>query len=266
MRPVIKWTFWQRRWSTVWWAIGITAFIFVNMIFYPTIRDQAQELEKSFSQLSDSTVALFSDTGDFFSPVGYLSGQIFYLMLPLLLGALAIAAGSSLIGREEREGTLELLLARPISRSRLVIAKATIGLVIVLIIGLVASVTTVAMAKLVELAVPLDNIMLASLASALLAISFGAVAFMVTMLGRSARTASVGVAGLFAIAGYLLSSLAGSVEWLKWPAKLFPFDYYHPAEILQDTYNWKNMLFILGVIVLCGIISWAAFRRRDIGA
>ena len=265
MRPVIKWNFWQRRWSTLWWVVGILAFIILQMVFYPTIRDQATELEKSFSQLSDSAVALFSDTGDFFSPVGFLSGQIFYLMLPLLLGALAISAGASLIGREEREGTLELLLARPISRSRLMLAKSLVGLIIVFIIGFIATGATALMSEAVDLPIAVDNILLAGLAATILAISFGAIAFSITMLGRTARTASIGVAALIAIAGYLVSSLAGSVEWLKWPAKLFPFDYYHPAEILEDTYNWYNMLFIVGVIILCAVISWAAFRRRDIG-
>lgn len=265
MNTIVRWTLWQRRWSTVWWLAGILAFIVLQMAFYPTIRDQATELEKSFAQLSDSAVALFSDTGDFFSPVGYLSGQIFYLLMPLLLGALAISAGSSLIGKEEREGTLELLLSRPISRTRLMLAKALCGLVIVVLIGLVASGATAVMAKLVDLPVPFDNILLAGTAATLLALSFGAIAFMITMLGRTARTAGVSVAALAAVGGYLLSSLAESVDWLKWPAKAFAFDYYKPAEILEGRYDWSNILFILGIIAASIVVSWAAFRRRDIG-
>jgi len=235
------------------------------MVFYPTIRDQASEFEKTFSQLSEGTKALFSDTGEFFSPVGYLSSQIFYLMMPLLVGILAIAAGTSLIGREEREGTLELLLARPISRAKLIVSKATVGLAMVIFIGLVGTVVTMVMAKIVNIAVPLTNILLVGLAATALAISFGAIAFMVTMLGRGARVASISVAALIAILGYILVSLAGTVSWLRWPAKAFPFNYYHPAEILRGTYDWTNMFFIAGLIVACGLISWAAFRRRDIG-
>lgn len=265
MKAVFRWSLWQRRWSNLWWLVGILAFVVLQMTFYPTIRDQAAELEKSFSNLSDSAVALISDTGDFFSPVGYLSGQIFYFMLPLLLGGLAITLGASLIGREEREGTLELLLARPISRGRLMLAKASFGIVTVMFVGLAATVATVIMSRLVDLPVPADNILLTGLVATVLAISFGAIAFMITLLGRTARAASIGVAALIAIAGYLLTSLAANVEWLKWPAKVLPFDYYRPAEILRGTYNWKNLLFIVGVIVLAGIISWSAFRRRDTG-
>jgi hypothetical protein len=43
MMPIIKWTLWQRRWSAFWWSLGVSAFIFINMIFYTTLRDQAAE-------------------------------------------------------------------------------------------------------------------------------------------------------------------------------------------------------------------------------
>ena len=265
MRPVIRWTLWQRRWSIFWWAMGITAFILINMIFYPTFRDQASELEKTFSQLSEGTKALFSDTGEFFSPVGYLSSQAFYLMMPLLVGVLAITSGASLIGREEREGTLELLLSRPVSRAKLIFSKAFVGIVIVALIGLIGTLVTMIMAKIVDVAVPLPNILLTGLAATALALSFGAVAFTITTLGRGARVASMGVATLIALLGYILVSLAGTVDWLRWPAKAFPYNYYHPAEILRGSYDWVNMLFIGGLIIACGLISWLAFRRRDIG-
>lgn len=264
MRAILSWTLRSRKWSTVWWIVGVALLVFVTLIFYPAIHNQQAQLEKSLSGLSDQTVALFSDTRDLFSPVGYLSGQIFYLMLPMLLGILAIGLGASLVGREEKEGTIELLLARPISRVKLIAAKAAAGLFIVLIVGLVAGFFTAIMAKIVSLPVAFWNIVLTSLASALLATSFGAVAFMVTMLGKGAKAAAIGVAALIAIAGYILVSLSGNVSWLNTPAKIFAFNYYKPAEILQGQYNWANMLFIVGVILLCGLISWVAFRRRDL--
>ncbi|MBI2368924.1 MAG: MFS transporter [Deltaproteobacteria bacterium] len=50
-------------------------------------------------------------------------------MLPLLLSVLTIGLGSRLLAKEESEGTLELLLARPVSRAKLLAAKAMAGLV-----------------------------------------------------------------------------------------------------------------------------------------
>jgi ABC-2 type transport system permease protein len=265
MISLIKWGLKQRKWFIFWWCFAIIALIFVNIAFYPSLKDQAVQLEQSFNQIPDSAKALFSDTGDLFSPVGYLSSQIFYLMLPMLLGILSIVLGSSLIAREEKETTIELLLSRPISRNTLVAGKAVQGLIIVSGAGLVALLATIGMAKLVELPVAAPNIALATVASTVLALSFGAIAYAVTMLGK-ARVASVGISTLIALGGYIIVSLIGAATWLKWPARALPFYYYKPAEILEGTYNWNNMLFILGIIIAAAILSVVAFRKRDLSS
>jgi ABC-2 type transport system permease protein len=181
----------------------------------------------------------------------------------MLLGILSISLGSSLIAREEKEGTIELLLSRPLSRTKLLLGKVKAGLVILITVSACALLITVILGKMVKLVVPSKNIALATIASFMLALSFGAVAFLVTMFGR-ARIASIGIAALYALSGYMLASLVGTVHWLKYPAKLFPYNYYKPAEILNGTYNWNNMIFIVGVIVLCGIASLIIFRKRDL--
>jgi ABC-2 type transport system permease protein len=260
---IVKSELWQKRFSIMWWSIGVAAFIAVNLAFYPSFKDQSQQLSEAMSQIPESAVALFSDTGEFFSPTGYLSSQVFYLMLPLLLGILAISQGSSLLAREEKEGTLELLLSRPISRSTFLTGKLLAGLLITLIPALVATIVTTVLAKIVQLEVSSTGIMLASLAATLLALSFGSIAFLLTALGKM-RVASVAFATLFALGGYIISSLTDLASWLKWPAKLFPFSYYKPAEIMAGTYNWANLLYIIGLTALCVVLSYVVFKKRDI--
>lgn len=263
MFNIIKWELWQRRFSITWWCIGIVAFITINLAFYPSFRDQAAQAEQAFSQIPDSAMAFFSDTGDFLSPTGYLSSQIFYLMLPLLLGTLAISLGSSLLAREEKEGTIELLLSRPVSRGSLIVGKLSAGIIILTIVGTVAALVTAGLSKLVKLAVPTKGILLASIAAVLLAMSFGIIAFLITALGK-ARIASVGIATLFALGGYILASLVDIADWLKWPAKIFPFNYYKPAEILSGSYDWTHIIYIVAIICLATAGSLIAFRRRDL--
>ncbi len=266
MRGIVRWGLWQRRWFTAWWMLGIFAFIFINLIFYPSFRDQAAEFEQTFQQIPETAKALLSDTGDFLSPAGYLSSQVFYLMMPLLVGILAITLGASLIGKEEKEGTVELLLSRPISRGQLLAAKALVGILIVLAAGLLGTVTTAAMAKMVDLAVPTGNIMLAGAAATLLGLSFGAIALAITTLGRNARAGSIGIATLYALGGYIVVSLSSSVEWLQWPSKLFIYNYFHPGDMLEGNYSYTVFWVIAGLLLGAGIISYIAFRRRDIGA
>jgi ABC-2 type transport system permease protein len=265
VKPIIKWTIRQRRWSVFWWSLAIVILIIFTLAFYPTIRDQADQLEKSFSQLSNTTVSLFSDTNQILSPIGYLSSQLFYLTLPMLLSVLTIGLGSSIIAREEDSGPIELLLARPLARGKLVLGKAAAAVIILAVVCAAALVSLLIMAKLVHIAVPLPSIAVATLAAAAMALLFGSISFLVTCLGRTARAASIGIAALVAVGGYIISSLSSAVEWLRWPSVVSPFHYYHPAEILGGDYHWAELLGLLAASLVLGGISWWAFRRRDLG-
>jgi len=264
MMPIVRWTLWQRRWSTIWWSVGLFSFIFINMVFYPTFKDSAAQLAKSFASLPKAALQLFGGSSDFFSPIGFLNSQIFFLMLPLLLTMLAVALGSSLIGREEQDLTIELLLARPLSRGRLLFAKVMAGTIVLTIVSAVSLVTVVVMARIFGLdGIPSSAIALASVNSFLLAYCTGAIAFLLAATGR-ARGAAIGIGAVVGVAGYLISSLSGTVEWLKVPAKALPFNYYQSEAILRQTYHWTSALFFVAVIAACGILSYVVFRRRDI--
>ncbi|MEK7095962.1 MAG: ABC transporter permease subunit [Patescibacteria group bacterium] len=264
MIAVIKWTLWQRRWSTLWWAIGIAAFIFLSLSFYASFRDQAAQLNQVLDRLPAAARSLFTGNADFLSPQGFLSARVYYLMLPLLLSFLAIGLGSSLISREEETGTLELLLARPISRTRLLAAKALAGLIITVTVSLTSLVSTLVICKLVKLEIPLGGIVVTTLTCTVLALVFGALAFAMSALGRSARLASVGLSVIVALGGYIISSLAGAVKWLEWPAKFFPYHYYRPTETLAGVYVWRDSLLLLGVTAILLIIAWQGFSKRDL--
>jgi len=264
MIAVIKWTFWQRRWSTLWWAIGIAAFIFLSLSFYASFRDQAAQLNQVLDRLPAAARSLFTGNADFLSPQGFLSARVYYLMLPLLLSFLAIGLGSSLISREEETGTLELLLARPISRTRLLAAKALAGLIITVTVSLTSLVSTLVICKLVKLEIPLGRVVVTTLTCTVLALVFGALAFAMSALGRSARLASVGLSVIVALGGYIISSLAGAVKWLEWPAKFFPYHYYRPTETLAGVYVWRDSLLLLGITAILLIIAWQGFRGRDL--
>lgn len=262
MKPIIKWTLYQRRTSTIWWSIAAFFLIFINMIFYPSFKGQAAELQKGFENIPDS-ISQFIGGTDFFSAVGFLNSQVFFLMMPLLLGVLTIGLGSSLIAREEQDKTLEALLARPISRTKLLFAKALAGCTIITIVSFVAVTTIVVTAAIVNLDVPSTYIVLASFACWLQVISFGSVAFALSATGK-ARGASIGFATFVALGGYVINSLTGSVDWLQYPAKLFPFHYYDSEAILRGSFSPRNTLVLGGIIAAAGIISWLSFRRRDI--
>lgn len=255
----------QRRWSVLWWVLGIGAFVTLTLAVYPSFRDQAAQLDASLQSIPQAARSLFTDTGNFLSPIGYLSSQIYYLLLPLLLSFLAVSLGASLIAREEQQRTIELLLARPVSRAALLLGKATAGLVVLLAVSAaVAVLASVEVAVIGFDGVRAQDVFLATLMCTLFALLSGTVAFTLTAVGRLGRGLSIGLAVLVTLGGYIMSSLDGTVRWLRWPARLLPFHYYHPAAILGGQFTGREAAGMAAAICILMVIAWAAFRRRDI--
>lgn len=259
----IQWGVKLRKNQIIWWSFGIIIFVGLNLAFYPSFKDQTAQLEQSMQQVPEAARAFISDTGEFMSPVGYLSSQVFYLMLPMLLSILGISLGSSLIGREEKEKTIELLLSRPISRSNLLFSKAFSGFTTLSIVWVIATLSILVICKLVDMPVPLDNIFFASAHALLFATSVSAIAFMLAATKWTKANSSV-IASVIALAGFILTSLVATAAWLKWPAMLFPFYYYRPGEVLNGSMTWNGVLVPLSVTAIALLLSWLSFRKRDL--
>ena len=62
--------------------------------------------------------------------------------------------------------------------------------------------------------------------------SFGAIAFTLTATGKATRRVSTGVAFAISFGGYILASLAGLSKYIEFPARLLPYNYFNPTDIL----------------------------------
>ena len=174
------------------------------------------------------------------------------------------AGGSSLIGREEDDGTLESLLANPVSRSSLLGAKAISGLIILAAVTLVGLSTTLVLAKMVGLAIPFGNILIVTLACFGLVLATGTISYFIAATGRG-RAFRISVPAFLALGGYIIASLAGTVDWLKVPSKFLPFHYYQSEAILKGNTNWSFIAVPFGVSLIFTVLAFIAFRRRDLG-
>jgi ABC-2 type transport system permease protein len=207
----------------VWWSLGIAAMVLVTVLFWPSVRD-SQGL-KDFARTAPDVLKAFTNGElDFTSPVGYLEGRLFALLVPVLFLVYAIGAGARAIAGEEEAGTLELLLSLPLSRTRLVLEKAGALVVQLGALAVVLVVLVVAASKAVSLDVSAGRIAAAGASAYLLALAHGALALSIgAATGR--RATALGIAGAVAVGGYLLDGLAEVVDALEPWRVLSPFDW-----------------------------------------
>jgi ABC-2 type transport system permease protein len=256
----------DRRRSTLWWIGGLLGLVFFTVGLYPSIRGQAS-FDQVIADLPEGFKALigYEGTVPLTSPPGYLHARLFASLAPLVVLVFGIGAGAQAIGGSEDAGTLEPLLANPVTRDR--IATERYLAIVALLILLVAVLT----GALVVLGPPfgaLDGVSLGGLLGACAGV-FGigllhaSLAFAVgAATGR--RAPAIAVATAVAVAGYLVQSLLSLTDALRPLRVVTPWHWYLDRNMLAEGPSAAAILLPLLVSLPLFLAGWAAFRRRDL--
>ncbi len=254
----------RRRWL-IGWSIGITVFVVLNIAFWPSFRDQSDELNDMFDKMPESLRALFGmgDGVDPFSPVGYLSSQVYTLAMPMLLLIAGIGAAASMAGDEEN-GLLETVFTLPISRGRLVLERSAAVVVLTSSLAAVGLVATAVSARAVDLDVGIASMVWASVGVTVLTWAVTGLGSLTGALtGR--RGLAITVAAVVAVASYLITSLAdagiGVFETLE-PLSVFTH-YDVLATLVAGTPPW-SFLVLFAIASITTIAARWAVDRRDL--
>jgi ABC-2 type transport system permease protein len=256
----------DRRWSTLWWALGFVGLIVFTVALYPSIRDQP-----SFDELlADLPEAFRSVIGydaavPLRSPAGYLQARLFSTLAPLLAVVFGIGAGARAIGGTEEAGTLELLLANPVTRSRVLLERylATFGLLagLVAVFGLALLVLGPPFEALDG--IPTANVIGACGAVFSLGLLHGSLAFTVgAVAGR--RGVAVALATAAAVAGYLVETVLAAAGDLGTVRQLSPWHWYLDRNLLAEGPASAAVVVPLAISAVLVGVAWAMFRRRDL--
>jgi ABC-2 type transport system permease protein len=233
----------------------------VNLAFWPSL--EGSEALEELEGMSEGLLEAFG-AQDIATPAGYLDGQLFALMLPLLLSGLAIAAVTAITSGDEDAGRLELLHALPVSRRAVWLWRLASAFAV---LGAVAAVTALVVAlsrgifSLDE--VSAARIVAATFACALLAAFHAVVAYVVGGLGGS-RAASVGAAVLVLVVGYVANFLLPLSDALAGARRASPWYWAIGEQPVSDGVDGRWI--VLLVVVSAGLVALGtvAVERRDI--
>jgi ABC-2 type transport system permease protein len=244
------------------WAVAITAVAAMYAGFWPIFGHNAS-LSNAVDAFPQSMKDAFHMT-DYSSAAGYFGSTVFGLLVPILVAVFAIAAGVRAIAGDEEAGTLELVMAHPISRGRLAVARwtATIAAMIGAGVLLLAVILLIRIpAKFTEL--PVANIAATVLMLTLFGICFASIAFGIgAYTGR--KTISLGASAYLAVVAYLCSSFLPQIHGLRWVKDVSPFAWYLDGQPLRNGINWGYSGLLLAVAVYFAALGIWQFRRRDL--
>jgi ABC-2 type transport system permease protein len=264
--PVMRRGLEDRRRSLIGWALGIGGYAGVMTAFWTAIKGNSA-ISDAIKNYPDVMKKLFGgvESFDFSKPGNYLNAELFSLMMPLLMAVFAIGFAASTLAGEEQGGQLDMLLAAPVSRKRVVTEKA---LTLVAAVAGLAGVTWLAMVlvgALNNLGVSMFHLAAACAGSALVALAYGSIAF-VTGAATGSRAFAISAATATFAVGYLCQVLASLVSSMH-PARMasalwlandsLPVN--HGFPIVRD-------LILLAVIAICLTAARRLFDRRNLAA
>jgi ABC-2 type transport system permease protein len=245
------------RWQVVWYGLGLAALAAVVVYIYPSYQQQFQDFE-----IPEALRALVGDA-DFASPEGFLATE-FFSWVPILGVIFAIMAGTAALAGEETEGTLDLLLAQPLSRRRLALEKmAGIAVGTLLIVAITGAGWLISV-PFVDMDVSEGLLLVATLELALIIFVFSAAAIWCGAMFPDRKVAT-GVVTAFAVASYFLNYLANLVEVIEPLGLLSVFRYAGSVDTITGSFEPFNAIVCLGLTGVFAAFALASFERRDLG-
>lgn len=263
MRSVFTKWLWDSRRSIVGWTIAIVLAGAGYAAFWPTINNP--ELQSFIENYPEAILKAINYT-DIATAAGYLNATVYGLVVAVLMLVYAVAAGTRTVAGDEEAGTLDLILAHPVSRATVALQRfAALAASVVLIVGVLWVVMLAISGPAQLTGVPATRLAAMHLHLACFAILFGALTFAIgAATGRRALALAVGAgAGVLA---YAASGIIPQVEGLARVRDFSPFFWLNGSHPLDNGIHLVHVGLMLGLAVVLVALGTLAFQRRDVAA
>jgi ABC-2 type transport system permease protein len=256
---------WHDHWkSLLSWAGVIVAMTSIQLSVYPSIVKTGDAATQFIDAYPEAFKKMFR-IEDYTSGPGFLSTELFSLMLPLVLIAVGTTWGSSATAEEEEKGTADLLFTLPISRLKVLASKMIATFSVLIFLGVVIYVNLYFGADMVDLTVNFNYILAAILSSIALGLFFSGLGFFIgSVTGK--KGVSLGSASAIGLLSFVFYSLAPLVDNFDFLNPINPFDWAIGGNILFEGPDWTGFTKLIIGTALLYLGAAFVFKKKDIHA
>ena len=251
--------------TALWFAFGLMLTALLMVAFYPTVRDNSEDLESAYSGLPEGLLEAFGIEGglSLSEYSNFMNIEMLGLIFPIAVSVFAIMQGASTVAGEVETGTVSLWLSIPVERWRLLLGKS---LALVVASGFISAITA-STVWLGSVLVEGDVTFTGALALFVVLIGFtwavGGIAILSSSFADSRGRAGA-IAAAVVLAGYILSIIASLSQNFDWVRYLSIFTAYKPLPAMQDASVPLATFALYGVALASGAAGLLIFQRRDI--
>lgn len=260
LRQMLK----ERRRGVLWWSVAIAALTAITAASYPAVKDAGSVFDQLMEQMPEGMLELFGAEGGITTPEGYLNSQLYSNILPILLLVYGIGLAAWTVAGAERDGTLEPLLANPVSRSQTALERFVATALLLTVPVAVATVLLIATRSPFELdPLGVSQLVGAGVGTYLLVLLFVSLTY-AAGAATGSKAAAIAVGAGTAAATYVIFGLASFVDFFRDLRWLSPWDWFLNNSPLTEGWTWPPIGWPLVVIILAVPVGTAVFTRRDL--
>jgi beta-exotoxin I transport system permease protein len=258
-RPVFTLALRIRARSTGAAALALVAVLLIVGALFPAVGDSLGKLQlpKGVSDLLGGA--------DYGTITGWYRSEIASFYGPLLIAAVAITSAVGTTAGEEEARILPLVLAQPVTRSRLVAAKAGAVASGVLFIAFAAWIGLIVGVAIAGGGIGVGHLGAYCLQLAFFGFAVGAVALALGA-GTGRRALAAEVAASVAVAGWLVNGFAPLVDVVSWLRYLSPYYYYAHGDPLTNGLDVGGIVVLGSLTAVLTAVAIVAVDRRDLRA
>ena len=250
--------------SVITWSISIGLLIFIVLSIYPSFAVESDILSNALASFPEEFLIAFGMTDLSFSTILGFFGLIF-LFVQICLSIQAANYGIALVSVEERDLTADFLLAKPVSRTKILISKFLAALTALTITNLVVWISSFLFLRRYSDGGQFDTepVILLLLSIVVFQLFFLTVGMLISLLVRRVRSVTPFSMAL-AFGMYLMNAFGGMIGEDTFEI-LSPFRHFEPNYILKNaTYDLPLAWISVAAIVVSIAGSYVLYSRRNI--
>jgi len=255
-----KHTIRRLRGQAIGWSIGMVFYSLLLGSFYDTVTTM-EGLDELLKGYPPEMLAFFGNMTEMTTPWGYLDVEYFTL-INMIIGIFAIGACVNLIVGDEEKGLLDLVLAHPISRSRLYWGRLLAFFTVIAAILLIAWLSLVIPSSAFGFDLTPVEFLRPFLSLFAISMFFSTLALLLSFILPSTRFAGM-LSGALMVLNFLMIGLSKINPDLEPFMKYTPMYYYQGGEAIKGL-EWGWVIGLLDVAIFFALLAWIPFLKRDI--
>lgn len=241
-------------------------FLWLMVAMFPTMQKEGEQLVEAFKNYPEGFLKAFdADIENIFVSIeGFLATEYYSIVWPIILIILVLNFGSSAIAGEIDRGTIDVLLAQPVSRTKVYLAKLFSGILIILTFVFASNFSVIPFAHLHNVDYQLQSYLTISVSGSLFAFAIFGLCMMFSSL-FSTRGKASSMMGFILITMYALDLVAKfreSWESVKYVSFFYYFD--GAASLIDKHIDPLAIGVFLGIGIMGAMLGLLIFTKRDI--